>query len=186
MAVSLRFFTFALVGAVLIGCQTPPADDNATAPTAETDTARTAVATITPIGDEDIAGRITFEETGDFMEVRGTIRGLSEGKHGLHVHAGTTCTERGDHFNPTNAPHGSPDEPSTQRHVGDLGNLVAENDTARYERVDRVIQLSGPQSIAGHVLVVHQGEDLYIPQPSGDSGDQIGCGVIELQNGAAE
>lgn len=181
-----RFVAPAVILVTLIGCQQRPPENETVAPAVTAETTRTAVATVSPIADVEVNGRVTFESLDGLVRVEGTIRGLSDGKHGFHVHAGSTCTNRGGHFNPTNTPHGSPDEPSTQRHVGDLGNLVSEDDTARYERVDRVIPLSGPQSIVGHALVVHQGEDEYIPQPSGNSGTEIGCGVIELQDGTGE
>ena len=141
---------------------------------------RQATAQIEPIGTGDVQGTVRFQQRGEYVRISGTIRGLSRGKHGFHVHTGTSCSNRGGHFNPTGAPHGSPDEP--ERHVGDLGNLVAdEGGTAEYQRVDRVISLSGSRSILGHALVVHQGEDNYISQPSGDSGTEIACGIIERQ-----
>lgn len=150
---------------------------------------RQAVAQIDGINNGDVDGTVTFQQVGDYVRVSGTVQNLDQGKHGFHIHAGTSCSDRGGHFNPEGSPHGSPDEPSNQRHVGDLGNLVADNDegtadedgTAEYERVDRILSLSGPNSIVGHALVVHEGEDEYIPQPSGSAGTEIGCGIIRLQ-----
>jgi len=62
-----------------------------------------------------------------------------------------------------------------------LGNAVAgEDGTAQYSAVAKNVSLTGTNSIAGRVLVVHQGEDDYVSQPSGNSGEQIGCGVIKV------
>jgi hypothetical protein len=46
-------------------------------------------------------------------------------------------------------------------------------------RIDALARLHGPPSVVGHVPVVHQGEDDYVSQPAGNSGDQIACGVIQ-------
>lgn len=142
-------------------------------------------AEIRPIDGGDVRGTITLERVeGDLVRVSGVVRGLSPGKHGFHVHEGTSCDRRGGHFAPTGDAHGSPD--AQQRHVGDLGNLAANQDgEAAYLRIDRALALSGPDSVVGHVLVVHQGEDDYLSQPSGDSGKEIACGVIERARGDA-
>ena len=141
---------------------------------------RMAVAQIESIDGGDVAGTIRFREMDDFVRISGTVKGLTLGKHGFHVHAGTSCQVRGGHYNPEDEPHGSPDEP--ERHVGDLGNLAAdESGSAEYERVDRVVSLSGAQSIVGHALVVHRNGDDYLSQPSGNAGPEIACGIIELQ-----
>ena len=56
------------------------------------------------------------------------IAGLSEGKHGFHIHEfgadGPDCTITGGHYNPEDNQHGGPD--SDERHVGDLGNIDAD------------------------------------------------------------
>jgi Cu-Zn family superoxide dismutase len=126
-----------------------------------------------------VNGVITFQEVADFVRVSGVVRNLAPGKHGFHIHEGSSCDQRGGHFAPGQQSHGSPD--AQERHVGDLGNLASDHaGEVDYLRIDRLIQLGGPQSIVGRVLVVHQGEDDYVSQPSGDSGEEIACGKIEL------
>lgn len=143
--------------------------------------ARTAVAYIEPLAGNTVNGTATFEEVDGNVRIIATINALSPGEHGFHIHEGTSCDAYGGHFNPGDAPHGSPDEP--ERHVGDLGNLaVGEDSTAHYERVDAVLSLSGDPSIVGHAVIVHQGEDDYTTQPTGNAGPVIGCGVIQLQD----
>jgi Cu-Zn family superoxide dismutase len=106
---------------------------------------------------------------------------LLPGKHGFHIHEGRSCENRGPHYHPGNAPHGAPQNPNDKRHLGDLGNLVAGPDgTATYSGVANGVTLTGANSVAGRALVVHMGEDDLVSQPSGKSGEQIGCGVIQL------
>ena len=57
------------------------------------------------------------------------------------------------HFNPEQNQHGAPQD--SFRHVGDLGNILAERDgAASFEIVDNRISLTGPFSIVGRGLVV--------------------------------
>uniref|UniRef100_A0A8C7XPM1 Superoxide dismutase copper chaperone n=1 Tax=Oryzias sinensis TaxID=183150 RepID=A0A8C7XPM1_9TELE len=59
--------------------------------------------------------------------IDGTIDGLEPGCHGLHVHTlgdlTQDCKSCGDHYNPFGKQHGGPGD--SERHVGDLGNIVA-------------------------------------------------------------
>jgi superoxide dismutase, Cu-Zn family len=58
------------------------------------------------------------------------------------------CTSAGSHFNPFKKNHGAPD--ARDRHVGDLGNIVSDNDgIAKFEFQDKLISLNGPLSIVG-------------------------------------
>ena len=145
------------------------------------DDERRATAQIAPLGGGDVEGTVTFTQMGDRVHVSADITGLSPGLHGFHVHEGTSCVEPGGHYNPAGSPHSSPNRSATMRHVGDLGNLVAdESGRALYSSHDHVLTLSGTQSIVGRVVIVHAGRDEIIPQPSGDAGMMIACGAITL------
>lgn len=141
-----------------------------------------AVAHIKPFKENQIRGKVVFKKVKDGVKITANIEGLTPGKHGFHVHEFGDCgvdgSTAGAHFNPTHRQHGGPDSPD--RHVGDLGNLVAdEKGYAHYERVDKVITLEGENSIIGRSIIIHADEDDYKTQPAGASGAKIACGVIE-------
>lgn len=150
----------------------------------------TALAEIGPLAEGEggveggVEGEVRFEQLDGFVRIEAEIRGLADGLYGFHVHGGRDCVERGDHYDPTGSAHGSPDETAQRRHVGDLGNLVSRDGVARYLRNDPMIALEGMDAVLGRVVVIHDGEDQFLPQPAGDSGTQIGCGVIEAGSGA--
>uniref|UniRef100_A0A7N0TDH3 superoxide dismutase n=1 Tax=Kalanchoe fedtschenkoi TaxID=63787 RepID=A0A7N0TDH3_KALFE len=79
-------------------------------------------------GDDDVRGSVQFlQDPKGVIHVKGRISGLKPGLHGFHIHAlGDTtngCISTGPHYNPLKQPHGAPSD--TQRHAGDLGNIVA-------------------------------------------------------------
>jgi Cu-Zn family superoxide dismutase len=141
-----------------------------------------AVAVLHGFGNSHIAGVIKFEQKGDMIHITGKVTGLKPGSHGFHVHEFGDCTDpkcSGGHFNPTGMKHGGPN--SDERHVGDLGNIVAgEDGIATIDMKDSIIRLNGPLSIIGRGLIVHADPDDLVSQPTGNSGDRIGCGVIGI------
>lgn len=146
-----------------------------------------AVAVVRPLSNSGVTGLVYFNKIQNGIKVIADIKGLKPGKHGFHIHEfgdlraddGTTA---GGHFNPENMPHGAPDM-DTMRHVGDLGNIIALDDgTAHFEWVDTKITFSGKHSIIGRAVIIHQGEDVYVSQPTGDAGARIGGGVIGIAN----
>ena len=148
-----------------------------------------AVADLEGLADSGVSGSVTFTEEGGGVRIDVDVAGLTPGAHGFHVHEngdcgpgpdGTPGGAAGDHFAPLGNPHGAPEADSTQRHLGDLGNLDADdNGVAQDERTDEMLTLSGPNSIIGKALIIHSGEDDLTSQPSGNSGDRIACGVIQ-------
>ncbi len=144
-----------------------------------------AAAQIKSFKGDQINGRVVFTKVSDGIKIVADIDGLTPGKHGFHIHEFGDCTSPetvGAHFNPTSHKHGGPD--SQERHVGDLGNLVAdETGHAHYERVDKVISFEGEKSILGRSIVIHAGADDFTTQPTGNSGDKIACGLIEAASG---
>ena len=58
------------------------------------------------------------------------------------------------------ANHGAPGNSKGKRHVGDLGNIQAENGKeASIDITDSIISLWGERSIIGRAIVVHEGAD---------------------------
>ncbi|RUO32653.1 superoxide dismutase family protein [Aliidiomarina sanyensis] len=141
-------------------------------------------ATLNPTeGNEGLHGFVMFEDTADGVFVLAHVEGLDAGGvHGFHVHEYGDCSDpeamsAGGHFNPHGADHGSPQ--STERHVGDLGNLRADDaGIAHLEMIDTKLELSGPHSILGKSVIVHAQPDDYQTQPTGDAGARVLCGVI--------
>lgn len=167
-------------GAFVDSTGAPPAQSNA----------EYAVATVAPLGDGEVAGTVEFIGLDDAVEIRYNLTGLGAGPpHGFHIHqtgdcgadsTGTPGSAAGDHFNPMVSPHGAPEAAKTARHAGDLGNIRPDAEGhAVGTVVDSVLAFSGPTSMLGKAVVVHAGTDDLSSQPSGDSGDRVGCGVVE-------
>ncbi|XP_056298688.1 copper chaperone for superoxide dismutase-like [Pseudoliparis swirei] len=121
--------------------------------------------------------------------IDGTIDGLEPGPHGLHVHTlgdlTLDCLSCGDHYNPSGRPHGGPGD--SERHVGDLGNVVAGPDgRASFRQEDSQLKV---WDVIGRSLVVDAGEDdlgrgLHpLSKETGNSGERLACGIIARSAG---
>lgn len=134
-------------------------------------------------------GLATFSESGDGVTMVLLIEGLAPGEHGWHLHEMGVCepggaepfSSAGAHWNPANMPHGGPDD--AQHHAGDFGNLtVNEEGLAEIEFTTTDFTLGeGPTSVYdedGTAIIVHEGMDDLVTQPSGDSGARYACGVV--------
>ena len=112
-------------------------------------------------GSAGVEGTVTFTQSGDGpTKVSASFSGLTAGKHGFHIHefGDTTngCMSTGPHFNPHGKKHGAPTD--EERHAGDLGNVVATADGCEWEMED-ADPPSGPNSIVGRAVVIHELED---------------------------
>ena len=121
------------------------------------------------------------------VNIKGTFKGLSPGKHGFHIHQfgnlSEGCKTAGPHYNPHGKTHGGPTD--EERHVGDMGNVEAvEDDTATFELDDHLISLFGEFSVLGRAVVLHADEDdlgkggVELSKTTGNAGARIACGVI--------
>ncbi|CAN5327309.1 hypothetical protein BH23VER1_BH23VER1_22520 [soil metagenome] len=145
-----------------------------------------AIAIMIPTEGNDVKGVVMFLAEGDKIRVKGKITGLTPGEHGFHVHefgdqSAPDGTSAGGHFDPTGMPHGAQD--SDSRHVGDLGNVTANDDgVAEIDIEDSMLSFSGESSILGRGLVVHGDKDDLTSQPSGDAGPRVAVGIIGVMN----
>ena len=120
-----------------------------------------------------------------------SVDGLAPGsEHGLNIHTAgdVSCTDAsasctGESFNPEGLPHGKPDALKKfgasashyagegnlyWRHVGDLRGVTADaSGSVRTSFEDPVVQLSGPLSVVGRSVVVHDVADDGVTEPKG-------------------
>jgi Cu-Zn family superoxide dismutase len=143
-----------------------------------------AIAVLHPTKGSPVSGIVKFEVVDNGVRVVADVTGLAPGKHGFHIHEYGDCSaidgsSAGGHFNPTGMPHSMPS--SDKRHVGDLGNIVADSTgTAHLDYVDTMISFSGPNSVIGRGVIVHEKEDDLKTQPTGNAGARLACGVIGI------
>lgn len=139
-------------------------------------------AKLSPSSGSQVTGTVTFTPAADGTKIVVDITGLKPGKHGLHIHEKGDCSapdasSAGAHFNPTHSHHGGPD--TAERHAGDFGNIEADaSGKVHVGLKDKKLKLSGPDSIMGKSVVVHEKEDDLKTDPSGNSGARVACGMI--------
>jgi len=183
---SLGIVFLILMAGGLNACQQTASNNSMTAQEATSMPKVThAVAVLYPTQGHGVKGVVHFYQTPEGTRIVADVEGFEPGTvHGFHIHEWGDCsapdgTSAGGHFNPKNKPHGAPDSP--ERHVGDLGNLEADNEgKAHYERIDREVELNGPYSVIGRGMIVHAQADDFKTQPTGNAGARMACGVIGI------
>lgn len=136
--------------------------------------------------------RFAYDDENDEVYVEGQVEGLSPGEHGFHVHENGSCEMQdgtpagaaGGHYNPDDTPHGAPDDPQEERHVGDFGNIQANDEGVAEFSFSYDRDATDLDSFEGLGLVVHGGRDDLTSQPSGAAGPRVGCAVIQTAEDA--
>jgi superoxide dismutase, Cu-Zn family len=131
-----------------------------------------------------VHGVVTFEKVDNGIHVVANLSGLKPGKHGFHIHEfgdinSDDGSSAGGHFNPMGMPHNMP--MNEKRHAGDMGNIEAdEKGNSHLDYIDPVMKLTGKYSIIGRAIIVHEKEDDFKTQPTGNAGARVGYGVIGI------
>lgn len=133
----------------------------------------------------------TVTGTASFIEKNGTVsftakvKGLKPGGHAIHIHEKSDCSasdgsSAGGHWNPTFKNHGK--FGIGEYHRGDIGNFTADqygNGTISITTKEWCIGCENEtKNILGKGLIIHQGSDDFISQPTGDSGARVACSAI--------
>lgn len=150
----------------------------------------------------NIRGNIKFIKIKkNLIKIIINIEGLKPGYHGIHIHKSGDlrkgCISLCEHFNPYNSIHGSLLDTRYKRHVGDLGNILAnKNGIVKTIIFDNLISLSGKCNVIGRSVVIHElkddlglgginnnGEIIDLKEynesiKTGNAGKRIACGVI--------
>ncbi|MBJ6361365.1 superoxide dismutase family protein [Paenibacillus sp. GCM10012307] len=133
-------------------------------------------------------GTAKLTQEGDKVHLHLEAEKLPPGKHGIHFHNVGKCDtpdfkSAGEHFNPTGKQHGFNNPKGF--HSGDLPNIEVKKDGEVNVDISssHVTLLRGkPNSLlkeGGTAIIIHEKEDDYVTDPSGNSGNRIACGVVK-------
>ncbi|QDS94909.1 Superoxide dismutase [Cu-Zn] precursor [Roseimaritima multifibrata] len=140
------------------------------------------VAIVTPTKGNKVRGVLQLKQVGDDLKVMGKVRNLTPGKHGFHIHEfgdfrdGAKGTSAGGHFNPAGVDHG----PEGHGHVGDLGNITANDEGVA--TIKTTLKNTKLHFVLGRSFVIHADADDLKSQPSGNAGPRVGLGIIGIGN----
>jgi len=135
-------------------------------------------------------GFVVFIEEDSKVIMEATINNLEPGEHAIHIHEKSDCSSNdgksaGGHWNPTLENHGKWGD-SSGFHRGDIGNFnVDENGNGTISFTTDLWCLDCDdqnKNIIGKSIIIHQGADDLVSQPSGAAGSRIACGGIIEEN----
>lgn len=162
-----------------------------TAPTTETEVTKTTEQkkikfSLTPKSDSNVSGKVVFSEENGIVTMSAIMEGLTEGTHAIHIHEKADCSSpdgksTGGHWNPTAQPHGKWGA-AEGYHKGDIGNFDVKADglgTITFSTDEWCIDCDDEtKNILGKAIIVHEGTDDFVTQPTGDAGGRVSCGGI--------
>jgi len=177
------FFATLVVGAAAFAAV---AQD--TTPTPVLDRENSSAAIMNASGEQ--IGWANFETRGEKVLVTVSLKGLTPGFHGLHLHGMANCDDSGGGPFTGAGGHITP-ESKHPNHAGDFPSVLANDDGEAYLSflTDRFI-VAQLMDFDGTAIMVHAGPDNYANIPerygtpdedtlkTGDSGDRIACGII--------
>lgn len=132
-----------------------------------------------------VYGVVRFYQIADGVLVAVEVYGLPKSYEacrqfvfGFHIHAGDMCdgiahdpfSHSMGHYNPASCMH--------PFHAGDMPVLFGNNGYAFSVFLTNRFRLS---DVIGKIVIIHKNPDDYITQPSGNAGEKIACGVIEIK-----
>ena len=141
-----------------------------------------------------VTGQAFFSEKSGKVKVEISVTGVEPGPTAVHLHSIGDCSSEdamssGGHWSPTKDKHGKWGE--GQFHSGDIGNInIDECGNGVLILIDQHNRwaIGGPaeSNVIGRAVVVHQGRDDMVSQPSGAAGKRAGCGPIIETTGVTE
>ena len=134
-------------------------------------------------------GTVRFTQDGSQMrmDLQISVPTKANQSVAVHIHEHGDCGDMGKHagghWNPTNENHGKWGEGAF--HSGDIGNIQLDgsgNGSLQLTSDRWSVGGDAKTDILNKTIIVHNGVDDYKTQPSGNSGDRIGCGIIQRGN----
>ncbi len=147
-----------------------------------------------------VVGVAHFLEVADGTRITLRVtKGLTPGKHGVHIHSKSSCADApdpsgknvkfggaGTHLDPLETKkHGGPTNTEKEAHAGDIPNVEIQTDgRGTLEFTTKKLTVSdGPLSLKSGAIVIHANEDKYTNDPPlGGSGPRLACGVVRMDS----
>lgn len=122
-------------------------------------------------------GSAKLKEGKKGVEIKLDVKGLTPGKHGMHLHETGKCDgpdfkSAGGHLNPDGKEHGLKNPKGA--HEGDMPVITVDKDGKSKETVDA--PFAKLADLHGKALVIHAQEDDQMTMAS--SGGRVACGLI--------
>jgi Cu-Zn family superoxide dismutase len=143
---------------------------------------------LSPKSGSNTNGTVIFTEKDGQVTLELVMNRLSQGTHAIHIHEKADCSSEdgkssGGHWNPTFENHGAWGSKDGY-HKGDIGNFLADKNGTGGITFSTDQWCLGcdddTKNLIGKAVIVHQGTDDLISQPSGAAGARISCvGIIE-------
>lgn len=168
-------FAIILIIGIIIGCKTKSNSDDS----------KKLNITFESKSNSNVTGTASFIEKKGKVTFTAKLSGLKPGLHAIHIHEKSDCSaadgsSAGGHWNPTFKKHGK--WGVGEYHKGDIGNFTADKDgngSITMSTDEWCIGCQDPtKNILGKGLIVHQGTDDFVSQPSGDAGARVACSAI--------
>lgn len=139
-----------------------------------------------PRSKSNASGKASFSELKGVVTMEAQFEGLTPGLHAIHLHENADCSDpdgmsTGGHWNPTFERHGKWGD-AEGFHRGDIGNFEADENGFGRILFETDLWCIGcddkTKNILGKSVIVHESEDDFVTQPTGDAGGRISCGGI--------
>ena len=135
-----------------------------------------------------VSGTASFSQMNDgnvTLTLDITVPSRAKKSVAVHLHMMGDCGGNAGnamgHWNPTNSQHG--EFGSSAFHLGDIGNIkLDDKGHVTYIITTDAWNINGTdaaRNVVGKSIIIHSGVDDYTSQPSGNSGNRIGCGTIQ-------
>jgi len=135
-----------------------------------------------------LTGVVKFVETSEGLRMTASVQHAPPGAHGFHIHEVGSCEDgaraAGSHYNPAGSKHGYlPKEGFLNAHAGDFGNIsVGKHGSGSTTLLIPMLTLvGGSYPVAWKSVILHANADDFTSQPTGNAGDRIACGIIEVK-----
>ncbi|HLA56543.1 MAG TPA: superoxide dismutase family protein [Flavobacterium sp.] len=168
-----------LIIAVIIGCKTNTGNKTTS------QNSNTVHIKLEPKSGSHVSGDATFTEKNGKVTFTAKMSGLKPGIHAIHIHEKSDCSaadasSAGGHWNPTFKKHGKWTD--AEHHKGDIGNFTTDefgNGSITLTTDEWCIGCGdATKDILGKGLIVHDGADDYVTQPTGNAGGRVACSAI--------